>query len=99
LAVAAAVAFAYPNPEKGGRGKKGNLLETSGFSRQRLGQARQLIGAAQVVANLQNESVTIVTPAHESQVRPLTRLEPEQQRQAWAAVTNAIRSPSSRMFI
>jgi hypothetical protein len=37
------VAFAYPEPEKGGRGKRGNLLETSGFSRQRLGQARQVL--------------------------------------------------------
>jgi hypothetical protein len=40
---AMAVAFAYPEPEKGGRGKKGNLPETSGFSRQRLGQARQVL--------------------------------------------------------
>jgi hypothetical protein len=36
-----AMAFAYPEPEKGGRGKK--ALETSGFSRQRLGQARQVL--------------------------------------------------------
>jgi hypothetical protein len=52
-----AVAFAYPEPEKGGRGKKGNLPETSGFSRQRLGQARQILAhsetfAAKAISNL-----------------------------------------------
>jgi hypothetical protein len=40
---AMAVAFAYPEPEKGGRGKKGKAAETSGFSQRRLGQARQIL--------------------------------------------------------
>jgi hypothetical protein len=39
---AMAVAFAYPEPEKGGREKKVNTSETKGFSRQRLGQACQV---------------------------------------------------------
>lgn len=48
-------------------------------------RARQLIGAAQIVGNLQ--SVTNVTPTHESQVRPLAGLEPDEQREAWKAAT------------
>lgn len=37
------LALLYPEPEKGGRGNKGKALETSGFSRQRLGQARSVL--------------------------------------------------------
>lgn len=37
------MALLYPEPEKGGRGNKVKALETSGFSRQRLGQARQVL--------------------------------------------------------
>jgi len=37
---AMAVAILYPEPEKGGRGKKEKAPETCGFSRQRLSQAR-----------------------------------------------------------
>lgn len=48
-------------------------------------RARQLIGAAQIAANLQ--SVTTVTPTHESQIRPLAKLEPEQQKEAWQMAT------------
>jgi hypothetical protein len=40
---AAFLAFAYPEPEKGGRGKKANLKETLGFSTMRLSQARQVL--------------------------------------------------------
>lgn len=39
-----AMAFAYPEPEKGGRGKKGKATETVGFSQQRLREARQILG-------------------------------------------------------
>ena len=42
---AMALAMIYPEPEKGGRGKKseaGKLLVSSGFSRQRLDQARSV---------------------------------------------------------
>jgi hypothetical protein len=38
-----ATAMIYPEPEKGGRGKKGNLPDTGGFSRQRLGVARTVL--------------------------------------------------------
>jgi len=44
-------------------------------------RARQLIGAARTYDNI--KSVTIVTPVTESQARPLAKLEPEQQREAW----------------
>ena len=44
-------------------------------------RARQLIASAEAVGNL--ESVTNVTPATESQVRPLVALAPAEQRQAW----------------
>ena len=36
-----ALAMLYPEPEKGGRGKK--APETGGFSRQRLGDARSVL--------------------------------------------------------
>jgi hypothetical protein len=35
---------------EGGRGKKRNLPETSGFSRQRLGQARQILNHSRELA-------------------------------------------------
>lgn len=56
-------------------------------------RARQLIGAAQIASNL--ESVTTVTPTHESQVRPLAKLEPDQQREAWKAATEATPTPTA----
>jgi hypothetical protein len=43
-----AVAIAYPEPDKGGRGKK--ALESSGFSQQRLSQARQVLNYSQEMA-------------------------------------------------
>jgi hypothetical protein len=44
-------------------------------------RAYQLIDAASVVAGL---STTVdMPPTSESHVRPLTKLEPEQQREAW----------------
>jgi hypothetical protein len=51
------------------------------------GRARQLIGAAKVVINLEKQSATAVAPIHEKQVRPLVRLKPEQQCAAWAKAT------------
>jgi hypothetical protein len=42
---AMAVAPAYPEPDKPGRGKKGKAEETAGFSQQRLREARQGHGA------------------------------------------------------
>ena len=38
-----ALAWLYPEPEKGGRGHKGKVTETGGFSRQRLGDARTVL--------------------------------------------------------
>jgi hypothetical protein len=57
--------------------------ERWGFNSSR---ARQLIGAARINENI--KSVTIVTPPKtESQIRPLTKLEPEQQPKAWKKAT------------
>jgi len=47
-------------------------------------QAYRLIGAAEVVTNL--SPIGDILPAAESQIRPLTALEPDQQREAWAKV-------------
>lgn len=49
-------------------------------------RARQLIGATEVVRNL--ESVTNVTllPTNEAQARPLAKLTPDQQREVWPIV-------------
>jgi hypothetical protein len=44
------LALLYPEPEKGGRGNKGKALETSGFSRQRLGQARSVLAFSRELA-------------------------------------------------
>jgi len=46
-------------------------------------RARQLIGAAQTVTNVTQSVDCTISPANEAQARPLTRLEPEQQREAW----------------
>jgi hypothetical protein len=44
------LAFLYPEPEKGGRGKKGKAPETGGFSRQRLGAARAVLAYSRELA-------------------------------------------------
>ena len=53
--------------------------ERWGFTRMR---ASQMIAAAEVVANV-NHGLQLL-PTNERQIRPLTSLEPEQQREAWA---------------
>ncbi|MFZ5764163.1 MAG: hypothetical protein ACOY4H_01040 [Thermodesulfobacteriota bacterium] len=63
------------------------------FSR---GHAYRLIGAAQVVENLsqmspnwrqaETDPVIDMVPMNEAQVRPLVRLQPDQQREVWQAV-------------
>jgi len=58
-------------------------------------RARQLIGAAVIVARL--ESVTIVTPATESQARPLARLAPKEQPEAWKGATEKAESEGRRV--
>ena len=59
--------------------------------------ANRLIGASSVVRNL----VPIGTiPTRENQVRPLTQLEPEQQREAWeAAIEESSRAVHSSIVI
>jgi hypothetical protein len=53
-------------------------------------RARQLIGAAEVVHNLQEQSVTRVTlPTTEKQVRPLLSLPAQQRREVWEAAVAA----------
>lgn len=44
-------------------------------------RGRQLTSAAEVAGNLR--SVTTVTPQNEAQTRPLAKLSPDQQREAW----------------
>jgi hypothetical protein len=44
------MAFLYPEPEKGGRGKKGKAAESAGFSQRRLQEARQVLHFSQEIA-------------------------------------------------
>ena len=48
----------------------------------------QLIDASEIARNL-STIVDTPTPTHESQLRPLSKLEPEQQREAWEIATKA----------
>lgn len=45
-----ALAMIYPDPEKGGRGKKANSSETKGFSAARLSQARSVLRHSRALA-------------------------------------------------
>lgn len=54
--------------------------ERWGFSGRR---GRLLMDAAQAVNEIKSGTIDPILPTHESQVRPLTRLAPEQQRDAW----------------
>jgi ParB-like nuclease domain len=47
---AMAVAWNYPDPEKGGRGKKGKASETNGFSQVRLREARAVLAHSRDLA-------------------------------------------------
>jgi hypothetical protein len=60
------------------------------MSRQR---AHQLIEASEVARNL--STVVDVSPTHERQVRPLAKLEPDQQREAWKAATEINPTPTA----
>ena len=56
-------------------------------------RAHQLIAAADVAVNLSTQ-VDVLQPIHERQVRPLTALAPERQRELWArAVAEATYQP------
>jgi len=58
------------------------------YCRDRWGMAKrtayQFIGAAEVIENVRHGAQTL--PENERQVRPLTKLEPEQQPEVWAEV-------------
>jgi hypothetical protein len=60
--------------------------------------ANRLINAAGVVANLKRHQVGVM-PTHESQVRPLTSLEPEQQRKVWTKAVKECQSLPSRRSV
>ncbi len=51
--------------------------------------ARKLIGAAEVVGNLQNDTIVSPLPTTESQARPLKGLPPDQQREVWVEVVES----------
>jgi hypothetical protein len=59
-------------------------------------RANQLIGAVEVVENL--GTIVPIQPTHESQVRPLTKLEPEQQRDVWQTVTRLSPKPTAELI-
>jgi hypothetical protein len=44
------IALLYPDPEKGGRGKKGKASETNGFSQVRLREARAVLAYSRELA-------------------------------------------------
>lgn len=58
------------------------------FTRDR---ARHFINSSEVMSNLQQSTTIVgVLPINEAQARPLSRLEPEDQRIAWQAVVEAV---------
>lgn len=67
----------------------GEVLPTfEDYCRERWGftarRARYYLSAAEVMHNLETGTMVPLLPTSERQARPLTRLEPEQQRAAWA---------------
>ncbi len=70
-------------------------LQRFGFQRS---HSYQLIDSASVVDNLSANGGQIL-PTNERQVRPLTKLKPDEQRQVWseAVVSNGDRVPSGRL--
>lgn len=60
--------------------------------RMSIAQGKRLIAAAEVVQNL---APIGAIPTHESQVRPLAGLEPEQQREAWRIASEATANPTA----
>ena len=70
---AMAYAMLYPEPEKGGRGKKRNSSETEGFSAARLSQARSVLAFSRELADSVRDGVTPLDKA-------LKTVEDERQR-------------------
>lgn len=60
-----------------------------------LAHGKRLIAAAEVATNL--APIGAMQPTHESQVRPLTKLEPKQQRQAWREALEASPKPTAAL--
>lgn len=58
-------------------------------------KAYRLIDAAQVAGNL--SPIGDIQPTHESQVRPLAKLELEQQREAWQTATRLSPKPTAEL--
>jgi hypothetical protein len=56
--------------------------------------AYRLIDSAKVAQNL--SPIGDIQPTHESQVRPLAKLEPEQQREAWKEATTKNSNPTAQ---
>jgi hypothetical protein len=55
-----AVAMLYPEPEKGGRGKKRNLPDLAGFNHQRLSDARRILHHSAELANaVRDHTITL----------------------------------------
>lgn len=54
-----------------------------------VGYARKNMAAAEAVADIENENKTIVLPACESQVRPLTKLPQDERASAWREAVEA----------
>jgi len=66
--------------------------ERWGFTDRR---ARMLMSAAEVATNLETGPIVPVLPVTESQARPLTSLEPDAQREAWARAVET--APNGRV--
>ena len=60
-----------------------------------VGRAKQLISSVKVISNLKSGTDTIVSPTHESQVRPLAPLSKEEQKEAWTEATNGDEHPTA----
>jgi hypothetical protein len=56
-------------------------------------RANQLIQSSEVMENL---TTIVVKPTHESQVRPLAGLDPEQQREVWRIASNGNSQPTAK---
>lgn len=66
--------------------------ERWGFTDRR---ARMFMAAAETVGNLKTGTIVPTLPTTESQARPLTRLDPEQQREVWQAAVDT--APNGRI--
>lgn len=68
-----ALAMLYPEPEKGGRGKRGKASETDGFSATRLRNARAVLRHSRVLAISVRDGVTKLDKAFLESAPNVTR--------------------------